>query len=359
MCGIVGYIGKGETTDILLNGLRRLEYRGYDSAGVALADKNGLKVFKKKGRVDELAQELGRHKLNPTSGIAHTRWATHGEPSEKNSHPHVSGSFAVVHNGIIENYRELKAHLQKQGVKFVSDTDTEVLAHLINQEYQKQPDLVQAVTSALKHVIGSFGLGVVSSKEPGKVIAARRGSPLLLGVGDGEMFIASDAAAIIGHTNQVVYLEDDEVALCTADSYKISTLENLERERQAETINLKLEMIEKGGYDHFLIKEIMEQPQTLQNLLSGKFDEKHNTIRPGGINLTPEQARGVERLLVIGCGTAYYAGLIGKYLLERLTGIPVDVEFASEFRYRDPVLSPGTTGVIISQSGETADTLAS
>lgn len=358
MCGIVGYIGEKQARDILLNGLHKLEYRGYDSAGVSIADKKEVNTVKTKGKVAELANKLSREKLTGSTGIAHTRWATHGEPSETNSHPHTAGSITLVHNGIIENYLELKAELETGGYKFISQTDTEVVACLIDSFVSEGKDFEQSVTSALRRVAGTFGLAILCRDDPGKLIVARRGSPLILGVGAGEVLVASDATALVAHTDQVVYLEDDEVAVCNKDGYKVVDLENTELMRQSEKIDLDIEAIEKGGYEHFLIKEIMEQPSTVRNVTRGRINVKNGTVRLGGVVGQTKQLRNFKRLLVVACGTSYYAGLTGKYLLEKLIKVPVDVEFASEFRYRDPVINDETLTLFLSQSGETADTLA-
>ncbi|HSX02880.1 MAG TPA: glutamine--fructose-6-phosphate transaminase (isomerizing) [Candidatus Saccharimonadia bacterium] len=359
MCGIIGYIGKNEALDVLMSGLRRMEYRGYDSAGVALLDGGQTTVIKRQGKISNLSEAVAQVKPAGHVGIGHTRWATHGAPSERNAHPHQAGPITIVHNGIIENYVELKAELAKGGAKFASDTDTEVLAALIAAKRATADSLEAAVLAALLEVDGTFGLLVLDEREPDKVVAARRGSPLLLGVGDGAMYLASDATAVVGHTDKVVYLDDDEIAVCTADGYRVIDFEAQDRQHEEHEIKLKLEAIEKGGYEHFLLKEIMEQPRTITDILRGRFDAEAGTSHLGGLNQDPASYQELSRFLTIGCGTAYYAGLLGQYLLERLTNLPVDVEFASEFRYREPVVSPRTLGLIITQSGETADTLAS
>jgi glutamine---fructose-6-phosphate transaminase (isomerizing) len=358
MCGIIGYIGKRSAVPILVDGLRRMEYRGYDSSGVALLDNQKLMVVKRQGKVEELAKAMD-HDHPAKIGIGHTRWATHGEPSERNAHPHQADNIAIVHNGIIENYAELKEVLTKHGATFVSETDTEVLAHLIAHKLKSVNDLPKAVIEALQEVRGTFGLVVTSQDHPDILVAARRGSPLLLGIDDTETFIASDATAIVSHTDRVVYLDDDEIAICRPGSHEIRDLANKERERMVQRLEVSVEAIEKGGYDHFLLKEIMEQPKTVSDILRGRLELENGTSHLGGLNLPPGFFRRQTRFLSIGCGTAYYAGLLGKYLLERLTGLPVDVEYGSEFRYRDPALMSGTVGMIITQSGETADTLAS
>ncbi len=358
MCGIIGYVGKDTAAPILLEGLRRMEYRGYDSAGVAIVHEGKLEVVKRQGKIAELTSALPED-MPGTTGIGHTRWATHGNPNELNAHPHVSGGVAIAHNGIIENYAELKAELTAEDGRYVSQTDSEVLAHLINRELRNGKKLPEAVRRTLQQVDGTFGLAVVSETDPTTIVAARRGSPLLLGIADGAMFVASDATAVIGHTDKVVYLEDDQVAVCQPNEYRVFDLSRRRFEPTVATIKMKLEAIEKAGYDHFLIKEIMEQPTTVRMLLAGRLDFKHGTSHLGGLNVHEEFMARQQRFLSIGCGTGYYAGLVGKYLLERMTGIPVDVEIGSEFRYREAALTENTLALIISQSGETADTLAS
>lgn len=359
MCGIIGYIGKEDALPILMNGLRRMEYRGYDSAGIALINNHHLTLIKRAGKISALDEAVESAKPTGPVGIGHTRWATHGVPNQINAHPHQAGPIAIVHNGIIENYAELKEQLAKQGQKFTTDTDSEVLAHLIAAERQKTDNLEQAVLAALLQVVGTFGLVVIDEREPDTLVAARRGSPLLVGVGQDAVFVASDATAIIGYTDRVVYLDDDEIVVCQGGQYRIIDFQARDRRRTEEQIKLKLEAIEKGGYEHFLLKEIMEQPRTIADVLRGRLDFENGTSHLGGLGLDQSFYQKLTRLLTVACGTAYYSGLLGKYLLERMTGLPVDVEIASEFRYREPVLSPGTLGLIISQSGETADTLAS
>jgi len=359
MCGIIGYIGNQKAAPILVGGLKRMEYRGYDSAGIALTQSSEIEVVKRLGKVAELAAAVGEGELSATTGIGHTRWATHGNPSQVNAHPHIAGPVAVVHNGIIENYVELKAKLVGDGAVFASETDSEVVAHLIASHLKKVKKLEEAVRLSLLEVEGTFGLAVMSAKHPGELIAARRGSPLLIGIGDSEMYVASDATSIIGHTDRVVYLEDDEMAVCTPSGYKVFDLDRKLHSPSVHTLDMEVEAIEKAGYDHFLMKEIMEQPTTVANILRGRLDYANGTSHLGGLNVHDSLFRKQQRFLVIGCGTAYYAGLLGKYLLERMTGMPVDVEYGSEFRYRDAALSGNTLALIISQSGETADTLAS
>ena len=359
MCGVIGYIGENQALPILTSGLKRMEYRGYDSAGVATIDDGRLEVVRAVGKIKNLLDALDRHPLGGTVGIGHTRWATHGEPSEVNAHPHRAGHIAVVHNGIIENYAELKAELTAAGASFHSTTDTEVLAQLIAAERAKTADLAGAVVAALAKVEGTYGLLVIDEREPGVMIAARHGSPLLIGLGKNEIYAASDATALINHTDNVVYLNDDEIAVCDPTNFHIIDLDAKTKKWHSQKIDLELGAIEKGGYPHFLLKEIMEQPRVIADTLRGRLDDEAGTSHLGGLSILAGAWQNLSRILVVGCGTAYYAGLLGKYLVGRLTGLPVDVEFGSEFRYRDPIVSPGTLGVIISQSGETADTLAS
>jgi glucosamine--fructose-6-phosphate aminotransferase (isomerizing) len=359
MCGIIGYIGNDEALPVLLGGLRRMEYRGYDSAGVAVIGDGSTRVVKRPGKIAELAAALEKTPPKGHLGIGHTRWATHGAPNEINAHPHQTGPISIVHNGIIENYQELKTALQKRGRVFVSETDSEVLAHLIAVASKTSNDLAGAVVKALVQVEGTFGLLVIDEREPETLIAARRGSPLLLGITEDAIYAASDATAVVAHTDRVIYLEDDEVAVCGVDGYRVIDFEEQDHRHEEQRIELQAEAIEKGGHAHFLLKEIMEQPQTITDILRGRLDASEGTSHLGGLNLGRLFYRRLSRFLTVGCGTAYYAGLLGKYHLERMTALPVDVEYGSEFRYREPVLAKDTLGLIISQSGETADTLAS
>lgn len=373
MCGIIGYIGKAEALPVLMNGLRRMEYRGYDSAGVALIDHGRTTVLKRPGKIAKLTEAVEAAKPTGHLGIGHTRWATHGAPTELNAHPHQGGPITIVHNGIIENYAALKQELtEKHGRTFVSDTDTEVLAQLIAVEREKgeheaknkgkngQPrSFEDAVLAALLRVEGTFGLLVLDEREPDTLIAARRGSPLLVGVARDAIYLASDATAILGHTDRVVYLEDDEIVVARPGEYKIIDFEAQAKEHEEQEIKLELKAIEKAGYDHFLLKEIMEQPTAVANTLRGRLNAAEGTSHLGGLNATPETLRRKQHIITIGCGTACYAGLLGKYLIERITGLPVSVETASEFRYRDAVVPEQSLGLLITQSGETADTLAS
>lgn len=359
MCGIVGYVGSRNTQDILVSGLKRLEYRGYDSSGIVTINDNGEALrLRAVGKVAELANLVAGNTSDAAAGIGHTRWATHGVPSEANAHPHHAGDIYLVHNGIIENYKELKAELTNH--EFVSETDTEVLAALINELYQR-PDvkLENAVTQALKLVRGTYGIGVISTREPGKVVVARAGSPLIIGIGEDETIIASDASALIGHTDQAIYLNDGELAICTAGNVELLDLASQPVSAKIETIEVDMQAIQKQGYDHFLLKEIMEQPDTLASTLSGRVDTKAKRINLGGLNLTDEQLRDIKHVVIVGCGTAYYAGLLASYYLEKvLDGVTTEVVIASEYRYRAFTLPENSVALIVSQSGETADTLA-
>jgi len=358
MCGIVGYIGMREAQSILTSGLRRLEYRGYDSAGIVTVDAAGMAtLLRAKGKVVELDKLAAVHDVADHIGIGHTRWATHGIPSEINAHPHRAGDVYLVHNGIIENYKELKSELTNH--QFVSDTDTEVLAALINSFYDHKTPLVEAVTQALKLVRGTYGIAVVSTRRPDEIIAARSGSPLIVGVGDGEALIASDASALVGHTSEAIYLNDGEIAICHADGVEIQDLAAQAISARVETIEVDMQAIQKQGYDHFLLKEITEQPATLRSTLSGRLVLDEKRVKLGGLNLTIEELRSIEHVTIIGCGTAYYAGLLASYYLEQLVeGLTVDVAVASELRYRSFHMPKHSVALVVSQSGETADTLA-
>ena len=347
MCGIFGYIGSQQACPLLIQGLERLEYRGYDSAGVCVKDID-LQVVKQEGRVGDLKQLPSVSKLKGTLGIAHTRWATHGAPVKKNAHPHLSKSFAIVHNGIVENHGTLRLMLEQEGFEFVSDTDSEVLAHLIEHVYAG--DVVSAVSQALSLVEGAVGLAVLS-QEYDSIVVARRGSPMIIGVGKDELFISSDAAAVLPHTRSVVYLKEGQIALLSRSGYEVvDASSGVSVHPEVERISWTLEHIEKGGYPHFMLKEIFEQPRTIAEALRGRLTDK-------GVQLSVDVS-GVERIVIVACGTSWHSGLIGKYLIERLARVPVEVDYASEFRYREPVLSPKDLVVVISQSGETADTLA-
>lgn len=358
MCGIVGYVGKRKALPILLEGLKRLEYRGYDSAGIAVLERGGLLFEKTAGKVAFLEKIIKGKKFESGIGIAHTRWATHGEPTDINAHPHLDckSQIAVVHNGIIENYRSLREVLERKGHKFTSDTDTEVLAHLIEEYYEK--DLTEATRIALSQVEGTYGIAVICKDNPDLIVAARHGSPLVIGRGEKENFVASDVSAILRHTNQVVYLEDKEVASVTPERFSITTIDNVEVTPHIQEISWTLDQIEKGGFPHFMLKEIFEQPSTLKNAMRGRLNEKEGTARLNGLNLQYEELHQIDRLIFTACGTSWHAAMIGEYLIEDLAQLPVEVEYASEFRYRSPIVNDGTVIFAISQSGETTDTLA-
>ena len=358
MCGIVAYTGPKDCVPLLVEGLKRLEYRGYDSAGVAIFDGEALETRRAAGKIAKLEAALAKSPIDGTLGIAHTRWATHGPPNERNAHPHLSQdeSIAVVHNGIIENATILRERLAQRGYTFRSDTDTEVLAHLVQELYKDS--LEQAVIAALRHVEGTYGIAVISKRDPGKIVAARKGSPLLLGVGDGEFFVASDAAAILSHTRQVVYLDDGDVAVVDRDGYRVVDIDAMPMDRQVDRIEWDLAEIERGGYDHFMLKEIFEQPQTIQNAMRGRLIVQDGTSKLGGLNLSHEELMAIDNVIITACGTSWHSALIGEMMIEELCRIPVEVEYASEFRYKNPIVTDRTLCIVISQSGETADTLA-
>lgn len=359
MCGIVGYVGKKEAQGFLLSGLKRLEYRGYDSAGMAtVADDGTVTLIRAKGKINNLEEKLADNRRQDNVGIGHTRWATHGEPSELNAHPHKAGSVYVVHNGIIENYKELKKRLPQH--KFVSDTDSEVLAALIESFYQDgRYPLINAVVQALKLVQGTYGIAVVSEKAPEEIIVARSGSPLVIGVGHDETLVASDASALVGHTKRAVYLNDGEVARLTKNSIEIKTLNAEPISAKVEEIETSLAAIQKCGYDHFLLKEIMEQPKSLAETLRGRVNLKNHTVHLGGPELSEAELRKIKHLIIVGCGTAYHAGLLAGYYIEQFTPeITIETVIASEYRYRNAYIPKDSVALIVSQSGETADTLA-
>ena len=360
MCGIVGYIGSKPARNIIINGLKRLEYRGYDSAGLVLV--NGeTKIFKCKGRVKDLEEMVKKTSFDGTIGMGHTRWATHGEPNELNAHPQISykGNFVVVHNGIIENYSLLKKHLQSRGIVFTSQTDTEVLANLIEHVYI-EGDLTaeQAIMVALNRVEGAYGLGIICTKEPDKIFAAKKGSPLVIGVGDGENFIASDATPIVEYTQKVIYLNDDDLAIIKKDQIILKTIRNEMIKLDVKEVDLKIGEIDKEGFDHFMLKEIFEQPRAIHDTFRGRVLPDRSGIMLGGLHDVLDTMAQADRILIVGCGTSWHAGLLGEYLFEEYTRIPVEVEYASEFRYRNPIIRKGDIVIAISQSGETADTLA-
>jgi len=358
MCGIVGYIGHRVATPVLMEGLKRLEYRGYDSAGIAVQNGNGLERRRAAGKISRLEQLIGASPVRGTVGIAHTRWATHGPPTEFNDHPHVTedGAFAVVHNGIIENATALRQHLEERGHVFSSETDTEVLAHLIEEMYSES--LEQAVIDALHLVEGTYGIAVMSDRDPDKIVVARKGSPLLVGLGEGEYYVASDASAILSHTRQVIYLADGDLAVLTRDGYRVLDMQSTALTRSVSQIDWDLDQIERGGYAHFMLKEIVEQPQTVANTMRGRLLLEEGTAKLGGLNLTDDELLEIDNIIITACGTSWHSALIGEHMLEELTRIPVEVEYASEFRYRNPIVNNRTLCIVISQSGETADTLA-
>ena len=369
MCGILGYVGKRAATPLIVEGLRRLEYRGYDSAGVAVLSGDGsLQIRKLKGKIESgLTPLLERDSPHGHTGIGHTRWATHGAPSDENSHPHLdqSGRIAIVHNGIIENYGRLRERLAAAGHQFKSATDTEVLAHLIGEHYEKlrtapgdEHPLIRAVTAALRGVIGTYGLGIVCCDFPDLIVGARRGSPLIVGVGDGENFLASDANALVAHTRQAVYLNDYDVVALTANDFQVTNLASETARAQIQQIEFEAEAAELNGFAHFMLKEIFEQPRAIENALRGRIEHDEATAHFGGLNMSTAELRAVDRIVIVACGTSLHAGLVGEYLIEELAGIPTEVEYASEFRYRNAPLEKNTLVLAITQSGETADTLA-
>ncbi|MEP6690539.1 MAG: glutamine--fructose-6-phosphate transaminase (isomerizing) [Gemmatimonadaceae bacterium] len=358
MCGIVGYIGPRESTPLLLEGLKRLEYRGYDSAGIAVLNGAGVETRKAAGKISQLESLLNADPIHGTLGIAHTRWATHGAPNFINAHPHVDceSTLAVVHNGIVENGSALRRALQERGHTFRSETDTEVIAHLIEELFEG--NLEDAVIAALHEIEGTYGIAVVSDLDKDKIVAARKGSPLLVGLGDGEYFVASDVSAILAHTRQVVYLEDGDLAVLTRNGYRIIDLNAATLTKQVSTIDWDLAMIERGGFSHFMLKEIFEQPQTIENTMRGHLLLEEGTAKLGGLNLTDQQLAHFDNVVITACGTSWHSALIGELMMEELARIPVEVEYASEFRYRNPIINERTLCIVISQSGETADTLA-
>ncbi|MEO1255962.1 MAG: glutamine--fructose-6-phosphate transaminase (isomerizing), partial [Bacteroidota bacterium] len=361
MCGIVGYLGNQEAYPILINGLKRLEYRGYDSTGVALFENDEMAVFKRQGKVNDLEQITSEKRLVSKIGIGHTRWATHGEPNDVNAHPHLSnsGEIALIHNGIIENYGSLKEDLIKKGYKFHSETDTEVFVNFI--EHIKKHEglsLENALRVALSKVIGAYAIALFSTDNPNKLIAARKGSPLVIGLGKGEFFLASDATPIVEHTSEVVYLKDEEIAVMEDGEYVITDSKDAPQTPYIQTLELELEAIEKGGHEHFMHKEIFEQPISIADCMRGRLNADKGELILGGIRNYAKALEHSERIIIIACGTSWHAGLVAEYIFEDLCRIPVEVEYASEFRYRNPVIREGDIVLAISQSGETADTLA-
>jgi glucosamine--fructose-6-phosphate aminotransferase (isomerizing) len=361
MCGIVAYIGPRQAYPILIKGLHRLEYRGYDSAGVAILDSQ-LKLFKSKGKVADLEAMIDGKDLSGTIGIAHTRWATHGEPNDVNAHPHFSYSknLAIIHNGIIENYAPLKSELIKRGYTFVSETDTEVLIHLIEDiQLNERVSVSEAVQIALNQVVGAYAIVVIDKNDPDTLVVARKGSPLVVGIGDGEFFVASDATPIVEYTREVVYLNDEEIAVIRRnDELKIRTIGNIEKTPYVQTLEINLSELEKEGYEHFMLKEIYEQPRSIRDSMRGRLNVESGVVSLGGIIEYQQKLIAAKRIIIVACGTSWHAGLVGEYLLEELARIPVEVEYASEFRYRNPIIFEDDVVIAISQSGETADTLA-
>ncbi len=363
MCGIISYIGKQEALPILLDGLRRLEYRGYDSAGVAILDPRGkLRSYRAAGRVADLEESLGQKSIAGTVGIAHTRWATHGKPSVQNAHPHLdcTGTVAVVHNGIIENHAHLREALLREGHVFSSDTDSEVLSHLIERSLSRTktpPPLAEAVTEALLHVQGTYGIAVTSAHHPDSIVAARRGSPLLIGVGEGAFFAASDSAALVQHTRQIIYLDDNELGILSPQGYEVCNLKRKRVAKPIETVTGTIEEVQKGGFDHFMAKEIHEAPEVIRNALRGRVLFQEGTAKFQALDDASNRLHGISRIIIPSCGTSYYAGIVGKYVIEELAGIPVETVHASEFRYAAPPLDRHALVIAVSQSGETADTL--
>jgi len=361
MCGIVGYIGNRVAVPVLLDGLNRLEYRGYDSAGLAVLEDQRIEVAKTKGKVSELANIVNKRDYKGTLGIAHTRWATHGEPNSVNAHPHTdcSGKIALVHNGIVENYLALRQFLKERGHKFASDTDTEVIIHLIEETQRENPDspFTDVLFQALSEVQGTYGLAIIHQDYPDSLFIARKGSPIVIGKGKDEFIVASDVAAVLRYTREIIYLEDGEIAEISRDNYHVMNSTNIEIPKQVQQISWNLEMIEKGGYDHFMLKEIHEQKQSLENAMRGRLNYEEGTARLDGLIDYYDALKNASRIIITACGTSWHAGLIGEYLIEEFAGIPVEVEYASEFRYRSPVINNGDIVFVISQSGETADTL--
>ncbi|MBN1154509.1 glutamine--fructose-6-phosphate transaminase (isomerizing) [candidate division KSB1 bacterium] len=360
MCGIIGYIGHKKAVPILINGLKRLEYRGYDSAGIATIQESQLHIQKQPGKISQLSDHLIHSNLEGTIGIGHTRWATHGEPNYVNAHPHCdcTGKISIIHNGIIENFMALRMELIEKGHRFKSDTDSEVLAHLIEEIYLRCGKLEEAVRIALAQVKGTYGIAVICSDLPRQIIGACKGSPLVVGIGENEHFLASDVCAIVDHTRNVTFLSDNELAIITKDDFIIKTIEDIYVEKKIEEIAFDLEKIEKGGHPHFMLKEITEQPQTIYDSMRGRLLAEEGTARLGGIQNDLDSLLYARRLLITACGTSWHAALIGEYMIEEFVRIPVEVEYASEFRYRDPIIHRDTVVIAISQSGETADTLA-
>lgn len=361
MCGIVGYIGFREAWPIVLKGLKRLEYRGYDSAGIALLNNGNLNIYKKAGKVKELENYAEGKDIAGSVAMGHTRWATHGAPSDRNSHPHTSnnGKLSIIHNGIIENYATIKEELLSRGHQFTSETDTEVLIHLVEEIYNNHDiDLFEAVRLALNEVNGAYAIVIMDKEQPDQLIAARKGSPMVIGVGKGEYFIASDATPIVEYTNNVIYLNDNEIALVKRDNLIVKRLDNVIQTPYVQELELKLEMLEKGGFDHFMLKEIYEQPRSIKDCMRGRIYPEEGKVQLGGIKDYADKLKNIDRIIIVACGTSWHAGLVGEYLIEEYARIPVEVEYASEFRYRNPIITEKDIVIAISQSGETADTMA-
>ncbi len=357
MCGIVGYIGMQQASPIIIEGLKKLEYRGYDSAGIATLN-SGIEIRRAEGKLVNLETVLNEKPVEGSLGIGHTRWATHGRPSEINAHPHWAGDIVLVHNGIIENYLELKEELASEGNTFTSETDTEIVAHLVEREFQRCGEFVTAVRDALKLVRGAYAVAVLCASEPDKLVAARKGSPLVVGLGEGENFVGSDIPAMLSHTRDMVFLDDGDLAVFSREAYQITDLDGTVVDRPVKTITWSPAMAEKGGYKHFMLKEIYEQPRAIADTIAGRLKENIGDIYLEDLDLTDEALAAFEKIFIIACGTSWHAGLVGKFYLEKLARVPVEVDIASEFRYRDPIVSEKTLTLVISQSGETADTLA-
>ena len=358
MCGIVGYIGQQNASPIIIEGLRRLEYRGYDSAGICTLNNGGTHIRRAEGKLINLENILRDQPAEGTRGIGHTRWATHGRPSEINAHPHKASGIIVVHNGIIENYLKLKERLQTAGHNFKSETDTEIIAHLVEEHYRQCGDFEQAVRSALKEVDGAYAVAILCQQEPDKLIAAKLGSPLVIGQGQGEYFVASDIPAMLSHTREMIFLEDGEIAVFTPQKMWVTDLSGQPLTKQSKTITWSPLMAEKGGYKHFMLKEIYEQPRALADTIAGRLQGEEGDIYLEDLNLDQDQLVGLDKIFIIACGTSWHAGLVGKFYIEKLARIPVEIDIASEFRYRDPIISDKSLTILITQSGETADTLA-
>jgi glucosamine--fructose-6-phosphate aminotransferase (isomerizing) len=357
MCGIIGYTGKQHAVPIVIDGLRRLEYRGYDSAGVAFLSGSGIAVKRCQGKIHDLDKLFGNEAIESTTAIGHTRWATHGKPSEENAHPHRSGGIVLVHNGIIENYLQLKRELQSDGFEFLSETDTEVLCHLV-ERHAKGRALEDAVRMAVKGVRGAYAIAVMREEEPGKIVAVRKESPLVAGMSDGDYFVASDIPAFLSHSRRVVFLEDNEMAVLTPKGISFSTVSGEQLSKEPVTIPWNASMAEKGGYKHFMLKEIFEQPRAIADTLTGRINRASGAINLEEFDLTESALRAVERISIVACGTSWHAAIVGKYMIEKLARVHVEVDIASEFRYREPILSEEDLFISITQSGETADTLA-